>query len=190
MVILNKIYTKTGDDGMTSLGNGDRATKFSLRVVAYGTVDELNSSVGLAILHSSHDIIDELRKIQNDLFDVGADLCNPESTSLDEPKINELRILSSQVERLEKQIDKMNSKLKPLKSFVLPGGSEAGAHLHLCRTICRRAERYTVELSSETQINKELIKYLNRLSDWFFVASRFENCRGEGDINWIPGKTR
>ena len=190
MVTLNKIYTKTGDEGHTSLGNGKRTEKYALRVTAYGSVDELNSNVGLAAQYTNATLSKELKKIQNDLFDLGADLCKPISSEINDKPVSELRILEAQVTRLEKEIDTMNSNLKPLKSFVLPGGCLSASHLHLCRTVCRRAERYTVELSSKEIINTETLKYLNRLSDWFFVAARCENENGETDTLWIPGSNQ
>jgi cob(I)alamin adenosyltransferase len=188
MVTLNKIYTRTGDDGTTALGDGHRTSKFSLRVTTYGTVDELNSSVGLATLHASKFLEPKLTKIQNDLFDLGADFCKP-SNNVDSPN-TDLRIINSQVIRLEMEIDDMNSSLEPLKSFVLPGGTASATYLHLCRTICRRAERYAVHLASKEKISPEAVKYLNRLSDWFFVAARFENKSISGDALWIPGSNR
>ena len=187
MVTLNKIYTKTGDEGITALGNGTRTKKFSIRVTTYGTVDELNSFVGMATQYAKPVLLPDLEKIQNDLFDLGADLCKPFSTDQNNIKVSELRISTSQVERLEKQIDKMNATIKPLKSFVLPGGSISATQLHICRTVCRRAERYAVELASIELVNTEALKYLNRLSDWFFVAARCENENGKTDTLWVPG---
>ena len=187
MVTLNKIYTKTGDQGTTALGNGARIEKFSIRVTAYGTVDELNSFVGVATQYANPTLLPDLKDIQNDLFDLGADLCKPFSTDQSKTEVSELRISVSQVERLEQQIDKMNASLKPLKSFVLPGGSPSASQLHICRTVCRRAERYAVELAAIELINTEALKYLNRLSDWFFVAARTENECGKKDILWVPG---
>ena len=188
MVTLNKIYTKTGDEGKTSLGNGDRVNKHSLRVDAYGTVDETNATVGLARLHAK-DIttITQLSAIQNDLFDLGADLCRPNHEDDAKSTHRPLRINSKQVKRLENEIDSMNNALKTLKSFVLPGGSALGAHLHLCRTVSRRAERLTFALSETESVNEIAVKYLNRLSDWFFVASRIANSNGADDILWVPG---
>lgn len=190
MVTLNKIYTKTGDKGTTALGNGERTDKFALRVTTYGTVDELNSNVGLATQYASALLLKDLRKIQNDLFDLGADFCKPMVTTENSRKGLDLRISESQVLRLESQIDAMNLKLKPLKSFIIPGGSASSSHLHQCRTVCRRAERYAVELASQEQINIETLKYINRLSDWFFVAARIENQDGENDLLWVPGDTQ
>jgi cob(I)alamin adenosyltransferase len=188
MVTLNKIYTKTGDEGKTSLGNGDRVNKHSLRVDAYGTVDETNATVGLARLHAK-DITTttQLSAIQNDLFDLGADLCRPNHEDDAKSTHRPLRINSKQVKRLENEIDSMNNALKTLKSFVLPGGSALGAHLHLCRTVSRRAERLTFALSETESVNEIAVKYLNRLSDWFFVASRIANSNGADDILWVPG---
>ena len=187
MVILNKIYTRTGDQGMTALGNGQRTEKFALRVTTYGSVDELNSNVGLATQYAAKSLIKDLKKIQNDLFDLGADLCKPFVRSQNENTVSELRISSNQVLRLEQQIDILNASLAPLKSFVLPGGSLSASQLHLCRTVCRRAERYAVKLASEAEVNSESLKYLNRLSDWFFVAARSENENGKNDTLWVPG---
>ena len=188
MVTLNKIYTKTGDKGKTSLGNGDRVNKHSLRVDAYGTVDETNATVGLARLHAK-DITTTTRlsAIQNDLFDLGADLCRPNHEDDAKSTHRPLRINSKQVKRLENEIDSMNNALKTLKSFVLPGGSALAAHLHLCRTVSRRAERLTFALSETESVNEIAVKYLNRLSDWFFVASRIANSNGADDILWVPG---
>ena len=188
MVTLNKIYTKTGDEGKTSLGNGDRVNKHSLRVDAYGTVDETNATVGLARLHAK-DITTttQLSAIQNDLFDLGADLCRPNHEDDAKSTHRPLRINSKQVKRLENEIDSMNNTLKTLKSFVLPGGSALAAHLHLCRTVSRRAERLTFALSETESVNEIAVKYLNRLSDWFFVASRIANSNGADDILWVPG---
>ena len=190
MVTLNKIYTKTGDGGTTALGDGNRTDKFSLRVNTYGTVDELNSTVGLATQFASKSVLVNLKKIQNDLFDLGADFCKPISVDPTTQKRSDLRILASQVFQLETQIDEMNSYLQTLKSFVLPGGSMSSSYLHLCRTVCRRAERYAVQLASEELVNQESIKYLNRLSDWFFVTARLENQNGENDTLWVPGSNR
>jgi cob(I)alamin adenosyltransferase len=190
MVTLNKIYTKTGDGGTTALGDGNRTNKFSLRVTTYGTVDELNSTVGLATQFASDYVLTNLKKIQNDLFDLGADFCKPISLNPENKQATDLRILISQVDRLEKQIDEMNLSLQTLKSFVLPGGSISASHLHLCRTVCRRAERYAVQLGSQELINQDSLKYLNRLSDWFFVAARLENQNGANDTLWVPGSNQ
>ncbi|MEO1293976.1 MAG: cob(I)yrinic acid a,c-diamide adenosyltransferase, partial [Pseudomonadota bacterium] len=172
MVVLNKIYTKTGDAGETALGDGSRVAKHSARVDAYGTVDETNAALGLARLHAEGDMDKALARIQNDLFDVGADLCRPNMEKDEEAGYPVLRMTAAQVERLEQEIDTMNAKLEPLRSFILPGGSALAAHLHLCRTTSRRAERLTVALASVESVNEHAATYLNRLSDWFFVASR------------------
>ncbi|MEH7829780.1 cob(I)yrinic acid a,c-diamide adenosyltransferase [Gemmobacter denitrificans] len=190
MVVLSKIYTKTGDAGETALGNGARVAKHSLRVSAYGTVDETNATVGLARLHATGDMDAALQRIQNDLFDLGADLCRPDMARDHEAGYVPLRILDSQVARLESEIDAMNARLEPLRSFILPGGSALAAHLHLCRTVSRRAERLVVELATMEEINAEAVKYLNRLSDWFFVAARIANDDGRADVLWVPGLTR
>jgi len=189
MVTLNKIYTRTGDKGTTALGNGERVVKHSLRVSAYGTVDETNSTVGLARLHSTGDMDEALARIQNDLFDIGADLCRPGIEKDAEAEYPPLRINAAQVDRLEQEIDAMNANLSTLKSFILPGGSPLAAHLHLCRTVSRRAERLASELALDGDVNTPAVTYLNRLSDWFFVASRVANNNGESDVLWVPGKT-
>lgn len=190
MVVLNKIYTKTGDEGETALGNGSRVAKFSLRVSAYGTVDETNATVGLARLHAGPDMDAALARIQNDLFDLGADLCRPEMERDGEAGYSVLRMADSQVARLEAEIDAMTQDLQPLRSFILPGGSPLAAQLHLCRTISRRAERLTVELATMESVNTAAVKYLNRLSDWFFQASRVANDNGAADVLWVPGANR
>ncbi len=190
MVVLNKIYTKTGDAGETALGNGSRVAKHSLRVNAYGTVDETNATVGLARLHADGEMDAQLAAIQNDLFDLGADLCRPDMDKDEEAEYPPLRMTMGQVERLEAEIDAMNDALEPLRSFILPGGSALAAHLHLCRTVSRRAERLSVELGSVEAINPAGTKYLNRLSDWFFVASRIANNDGKSDVLWVPGANR
>ncbi len=190
MVVLSKIYTKTGDDGETALGNGARVAKHSLRVSAYGTVDETNATVGLARQHSTGDMDAALQRIQNDLFDLGADLCRPDMARDHEAGYVPLRIIDSQVLRLESEIDAMNDRLTPLRSFILPGGSALAAQMHLCRTVSRRAERLTVELATMEEINQAAVKYLNRLSDWFFVAGRIANNDGKDDVLWVPGLTR
>ena len=190
MVVLSKIYTKTGDGGETALGNGVRVAKHSLRVSAYGTVDETNATIGLARLHATGDLDTALQRISNDLFDLGADLCRPDMARDHEAGYVPLRILESQVLRLEREIDAMNDRLTPLRSFILPGGSALAAHMQLCRTVCRRAERLTVELATTEAINPEAAKYLNRLSDWFFVAGRIANDDGKADVLWVPGLTR
>ncbi|WP_097155944.1 cob(I)yrinic acid a,c-diamide adenosyltransferase [Cohaesibacter gelatinilyticus] len=192
MVKLNKIYTRTGDKGTTMLGNGERRAKHDLRVDAYGTMDETNSIVGLARLYMAEfaELDAMLSDVQNDLFDLGADLSTPDTG--EELPYEPLRILDSQVERLEGQIDQLNTDLDPLKSFILPGGSAASAHLHHARTVSRRAERLVTELAAieEENISPQSIKYINRLSDFFFVAARWTNDKGREDILWIPGKTR
>ncbi|KQO45673.1 cob(I)yrinic acid a c-diamide adenosyltransferase [Methylobacterium sp. Leaf86] len=190
MVTLNRIYTRTGDKGSTALANGERRSKADLRVEAYGTVDETNACIGLARLHADIVLDAMLGRIQNDLFDLGADLATPES---DEPPAYEpLRIVASQVKRIEADIDVLNAELSPLKSFVLPGGSAASAALHLARTICRRAERLTVALAAVEgeRVSPEALQYLNRLSDFLFVASRTANANGADDVLWVPGKNR
>jgi cob(I)alamin adenosyltransferase len=190
MVVLNKIYTKTGDAGETALGNGARVAKHSLRVSAYGTVDETNSVLGIARLHASGDMDLALARIQNDLFDLGADLCKPDMERDAEAGYPVLRMVEAQVTRLEREIDAMNDRLQPLRSFILPGGSALSAHLHQCRTVCRRAERLTVELATMEAVNEAAVKYLNRLSDWFFVAARIANGDGKADVLWVPGANR
>ena len=186
MIKLNKIYTKTGDRGDTALGNGERVLKDSLRVSAYGNVDELNASIGVITLYATSDLKRKLKNIQNDLFDLGADLCVPAS----ETNNKRLRVSSNQIETIEAEIDEMNNILKPLNSFVLPGGCEAATFLHLARTICRRAERSVVSLRSEEDINDNTLVYLNRLSDWLFVASRVENQQNSTEVLWSPGKNK
>ncbi len=187
MVRLTRIYTKGGDTGQTSLGDGTRVQKFDARVAAYGTVDEANACIGLARLHAQGSIDAMLAAIQNDLFDLGADLCTPEAT---DPKYPPLRISEAQVERLEREIDAMNAKLAPLDSFILPGGSAVAAHLHLARTVARRAEREIVRLATAETVNPAAIRYINRLSDHLFVLSRHANGDGSGDVLWVPGKNR
>jgi len=190
MVVLSRIYTKTGDGGETALGNGARVAKHSLRVNAYGTVDETNATVGLARQHASGDLDAQLAMIQNDLFDLGADLCRPDMEKDATAEYPPLRMVETQVLRLESEIDVMNARLTPLRSFVLPGGSALAAYLHLCRTVSRRAERLSVELATLETVNPAGLKYLNRLSDWFFVASRIANDDGKADVLWIPGANR
>ena len=194
MVVLNKIYTRTGDTGETALGNGVRVAKHSARVAAYGTTDETNATVGLARLHSSGEkdaeMDEALARIQNDLFDLGADLCRPEMAKDATAEYPPLRVTLAQVERLEAEIDAMNADIAPLRSFVLPGGSALAAHLHLCRTVSRRAERLCVELAASEEVNPAAVKYLNRLSDWCFVASRVANGNGKDDVLWVPGANR
>ncbi len=190
MVTLNKIYTRTGDKGETALGNGVRVAKHSLRVEAYGTVDETNSVIGLARLHSDGDMDDALARIQNDLFDLGADMCRPDISKDAEAEYPPLRVNDAQVDRLEAEIDAMNEHLEPLKSFVLPGGAALAAHLHQARTVSRRAERLAIALSEQEEVNGSAIRYLNRLSDWMFVASRVANDNGRADVLWVPGANR
>ena len=190
MVVLSKIYTKTGDAGETALGNGARVAKHSVRVSAYGTVDETNATVGLARQHSSGDVDLALARISNDLFDLGADLCSPDIHLDESAAYPPLRMIDGQVLRLEREIDAMNDRLTPLRSFILPGGSALAAQMHLCRTVCRRAERLTVELAMLEVVNPAAIRYLNRLSDWFFVAGRIANNDGKDDVLWVPGLTR
>jgi cob(I)alamin adenosyltransferase len=187
MVRLTRIYTKGGDTGQTSLGDGERVDKFDDRVAAYGTVDEANACIGLARLHATGPVDAMLAAIQNDLFDLGADLCTPESQ---DPKYPPLRIVEAQVERLEREIDAMNAALAPLNSFILPGGSALAANLHLARTVARRAEREIVRLAAHTKINPAAIRYVNRLSDHLFVLSRHANEDGASDVLWVPGKNR
>lgn len=189
MVTLTKIYTRGGDRGQTSLGDGKRVAKHDLRVEAYGTVDEVNATVGLVRLHTGGDAGADamLRRIQNDLFDLGADLCRPGADAADPAT---LRIQESQVLRLEQEIDALNAALAPLTSFVLPGGTPAAAHLHLARTVCRRAERLVSELLEAEPVNGLALRYLNRLSDHFFVLSRHLNDRGRLDVLWQPGANR
>lgn len=187
MVVLNKIYTKTGDRGDTGLGDGARVSKAALRVEAYGTVDETNAALGLARLHAAGEMAAALARVQNDLFDLGADLCRPSDPAAGKPP---LRMIPAQTARLEAEIDAMNANLEPLRSFVLPGGSALAAHLHLARTICRRAERVAVALAKAEPVTGEALIYLNRLSDWLFVAARLANDGGKGDVLWVPGLTR
>ncbi|HEV7435317.1 MAG TPA: cob(I)yrinic acid a,c-diamide adenosyltransferase [Pseudorhizobium sp.] len=190
MVKLNKIYTRTGDAGTTALVSGPRRDKHDLRVDVYGTVDETNSTVGLARLHTRGipKLDDMLARIQNDLFDLGADLANPQVE--ENPEFPALRIIDAQVERLENEIDELNATLEPLRSFVLPGGTPAAAALHLARTVSRRAERLMVELSRHEPVGAPALKYINRLSDFFFVAARHANDEGRADVLWVPGKHR
>ncbi|AHD08060.1 cob(I)yrinic acid a,c-diamide adenosyltransferase [Phaeobacter gallaeciensis] len=190
MVVLNKIYTRTGDKGDTALGNGDRVAKHSARVNAYGTSDELNAFVGVARLEAKDEMDAALARIQNDLFDLGADLCRPEMDKDADADYPPLRIADAQVSRLETEIDAMNAELSPLRSFVLPGGAALSAHLHVCRTVARRAERLATDLATQEDINPAAVTYLNRLSDWFFVASRAANDNGARDVLWVPGANR
>jgi cob(I)alamin adenosyltransferase len=194
MVVLNRIYTRTGDDGTTALGSGERRAKHDLRIEAYGTIDEANSVIGLARVETATDTscarIDAmLLCVQNDLFDLGADLCIPPGANRNsEP----LRIIQSQVERLERNIDELNAELQPLHSFILPGGSKAAGFLHLARAVTRRAERLLVALSKAPGegVGAPALKYVNRLSDFLFVAGRYTNAKGEADILWVPGQNR
>lgn len=193
MVKLNKIYTRTGDDGTTGLGTGERVPKQSLRIAAYGTVDETNAMIGMVRIHMAggHPGLDaKLVRIQNDLFDLGADLCVPDRG--EQPAYEPLRVTDGQVDRLEHEIDEMNAEMKPLKSFILPGGSPAAAQLHVARTVCRRAERLIVELAAlpGEPVSASVIKYMNRLSDFLFVAGRYVNDRGRSDVLWVPGQNR
>ena len=187
MVQLTRIYTRGGDTGETSLGDGARVAKHDPRVAAYGTVDEANACVGLARLHSGGEVDEMLGRIQNDLFDVGADLATPESEN---PKHPPLRVVVAQVERLEAEIDHINAGLNPLKSFVLPGGTSGSTYLHLARTVARRAERETTALAECEPVNPEVVRYLNRLSDLLFVLARHVNDDGCGDVLWTPGANR
>jgi cob(I)alamin adenosyltransferase len=195
MVVLNRIYTRTGDAGQTALGSGERVSKAHWRIQAYGTVDETNATLGVVRLHTQSPEMQKLdqmlARIQNELFDLGADLCVPDTGK--DVGYEPLRILPKQYERIEAEIDELNAELSPLRSFVLPGGHPAAAHLHLARTVCRRAERLVVELASHQgeHVSEGAIAYINRLSDFFFVASRWANARsGAGDVLWVPGKTR
>ena len=192
MVVLNKIYTRTGDDGTTALGSGRRVAKYDLRVEAYGTLDETNAAIGLARLHTraGHPALDAmLARIQNDLFDLGADLCYPEESR---DARGRLQVTDAQVERLEREIDALNGELEPLRSFVLPGGSPAASFLHLARTISRRAERLIVALAARKgeTVGAPALRYINRLSDFLFVAARFANDKGRSDVTWVPGQNR
>jgi cob(I)alamin adenosyltransferase len=192
MVKLNKIYTRTGDDGSTGLGSGERRKKYDLRVAAYGTLDEANAAIGIARLHTGDDgVLDAaLSRIQNDLFDVGADLCTPGKGR--GPDGARLTVTPAQVDWLESEIDRLNDDLAPLKSFVLPGGTPAAAYLHLARTICRRAERLIAELKDKPgeSVGAEVLQYVNRLSDFLFVAGRYANDKGVRDVLWQPGQNR
>ena len=189
MVVLNRIYTRTGDDGTTSLGTGARRKKYDLRVATYGTIDEVNAVIGLARLHTGNSALDApLGRIQNDLFDVEADLCLAEKG----PGGARLTVTDAQVVWLEGEIDRLNAELAPLKSFILPGGSPASAYLHLARTVCRRAERLMVELKDQESegVSEPSLKYVNRLSDYLFVAGRYANDKGAADVLWLPGQNR
>jgi len=196
MVKLNKIYTRTGDDGTTGLAGGERRKKYDLRIAAYGTIDEVNAAIGIARLYAQEgssldtSLDTALSRIQNDLFDVGADLCTPGKGK--GPGGARLTVTDKQVTWLESEIDRLNAELKPLRSFVLPGGSAAAAHLHLARTICRRAERLIAELAEQPSeaVTPAVLKYVNRLSDFLFVASRYTNGQGAADMLWQPGQNR
>ena len=197
MVVLNRIYTRTGDDGTTALGTGERRKKYDLRIACYGTIDETNAAIGLARVaiapdgdSDGRDLDAILARIQNDLFDLGADLCSPAKGK--GPGGARLTVTEAQVTRLESEIDRLNENLAPLRSFVLPGGGPAAAHLHLARTVCRRAERLMVELADAPgeEVSAAALKYVNRLSDLLFVASRFANQMGAGDVLWVPGQNR
>ena len=192
MVVLNKIYTRTGDDGTTALGTGARRKKYDLRIAAYGTLDEANAAIGIARLHTAGDAALDaaLSRIQNDLFDVGADLCMPDKGK--GPGGARLTVTAAQVTWLENEIDRLNAEIAPLRSFILPGGSAAAAYLHLARTICRRAERLIAELQDKPDESVTLggLKYVNRLSDYLFVAARHANDRGRRDVLWKPGENR
>lgn len=191
MVRLTKIYTRTGDAGSTRLGDMSLTVKHDPRVDAYGDIDETNCSIGLAraALGDGHELDAELARVQNDLFDLGADLCVPESD--EPPDFEPLRITAAQVERLESAIDRLNARLEPLNSFILPGGTEAAARLHLARTVCRRAERkISALIASGARINPQALKYANRLSDLLFVTARTANLGAGGDVLWVPGKDR
>ena len=187
MVVLNRIYTKTGDAGLTSLGDGKRVKKHAPRIAAIGAVDEANAAIGLARLSAAGELDAMLARIQNDLFDLGADLCIPEGGAKAE---GALRIAEAQVTRLENEIDAMNAELAPLKSFVLPGGSDVAAHLHMARTLVRRAERLMTELAEKETVSASALKFVNRLSDHLFVAARYANDKGARDVLWVPGKNR
>ena len=188
MVVLSRIYTRTGDDGTSALATGERRPKSDSRFDVIGTIDEVNAHVGLVRLHEAAldgELAAMLARVQNDLFDLGADLATPQGA-----RGERLRITAAQVERLEREIDALNGKLAPLNSFVLPGGTPAAAALHLCRTVARRAERLTVELAAREAVNPEVLHYINRLSDFFFVAARVANDNGGRDVLWVPGRNR
>lgn len=192
MVVLNKIYTRTGDDGTTALGSGQRVAKYDLRVEAYGTVDETNAVIGLVRVHTGEtdpDLDVMLARIQNDLFDLGADLCFPSDTK---DARGRLQVSDAQIVRLEAEIDELNSALDPLRSFILPGGTPAASFLHLARTVSRRAERLIVALASrpDEPVGEATLRYINRLSDFLFVAARHANGKGKSDVMWVPGKNR
>jgi len=188
MVILNKIYTKTGDAGDTALGTGTRVSKDDARIWSYGTVDEVNAIIGIAKLHTEGILDEMLGRIQNDLFDLGADLCTPDTG--EKLEYEPLRMVAAQVTRLENEIDQLNADLEPLNSFVLPGGTPASAYLHQARTVARRAERLMVRLRESEKVSDPAIQYINRLSDFLFVAARWANEKGAADIKWTPGANR
>jgi len=190
MVVLSKLYTRTGDKGDTALGDNTRVAKHDARVIAYGTSDELNAFVGVARLTASGDTDAALARIQNDLFDLGADLCRPDMDKDAKADFPPLRMIDAQIVRLEREIDAMTRELAPLNSFILPGGTPLAAHLHVCRTVARRAERLAVELAEKEPVNPSALKFLNRLSDWFFAAARMANEGGKADVLWIPGANR
>ncbi|HUF86537.1 MAG TPA: cob(I)yrinic acid a,c-diamide adenosyltransferase [Thermohalobaculum sp.] len=190
MVVLNRIYTRTGDRGETGLGDGSRVAKHAARVAAYGTVDETNAVIGLARLHAGGEMDAALARIQNDLFDLGADLCRPPAEGEEAAEHPPLRVSGPQVARLEREIDAMNQALKPLRSFVLPGGTPLAAQLHHARTVCRRAERLVVALAGAEPVGGPALHYVNRLSDWLFVAARVANDDGAADVLWVPGANR
>jgi len=191
MVVLSKIYTRTGDDGTTALGSGRRVAKFDLRVECYGTLDETNAAIGLARLHtrSDHALDAMIARIQNDLFDLGAELCYPDESK---DARGRLSVSDAQVERLEGEIDALNRELQPLRSFVLPGGTQAASFLHLARTVSRRAERLMVALAARPNepVGGSALRYINRLSDFLFVAARYANDKGQSDVLWVPGQNR
>ena len=190
MVVLNRIYTRTGDKGDTALSDGSRVSKHDPRVEAYGTVDELNATLGLARLQAQGTMAERLGVIQNELFDLGADLARPNMDRDAQAPYPVLRVVQDQVDRLEAEIDRMNAPLGALRSFILPGGSALAAHLHLGRTVARRAERRATELAQGGDVNPVAVRYLNRLSDWLFVAARVANAEGGGDVLWVPGASR
>lgn len=190
MVVLNKIYTRTGDGGDTALGDGSRRPKHDPRVEAYGTVDEVNATLGLCRLHADPATDAQLAAIQNDLFDLGADLCRPDRDKDAQAEYPPLRMTDAQTARLESEIDAMTAQLDPLRSFILPGGTALAAHLHMARTVTRRAERLATELATVEDVNPAAIRYLNRLSDWCFTAARMANDGGRADVLWVPGAGR
>ncbi len=194
MVVLNRIYTRSGDNGTTSLGSGERRKKYDLRVAAYGTLDEVNAAIGIVRLHTGDDAVLDamLARIQNDVFDVEADLCILDGSKGKGPGGAKLNVTGKQVEWIEQQIDMLNENLAPLRSFILPGGTPAAAYLHLARTMCRRAERLMIELRDQPgeEVTPEAIQYVNRLSDFLFVAGRHANDKGAKDILWQPGQNR